>query len=72
MAIKTYRITCQCDLMAERILTMDVKANTERKAKIFAEEKWKKEGHFNIWIRSVELLNHTIVCKGNCPVCGKN
>lgn len=55
--IKKWLITCQCDLDANKILSTVVKANTERKAKIFAEEKWKKEGHFNIWIRKCEEVS---------------
>lgn len=61
--IKKWLVTCQCDLDANKILSTVVKANTERKAKIFAEEKWKKEGHFNIWIRKCEEVSFWEVIK---------
>lgn len=59
MAIKTYRVSCQCDLCADKILVTEVKANTKRKAIMKAEEKWKKDGHKYIWINSVEEIIQT-------------
>ena len=54
--IKKWKVSCQCDMMAERHLSIIVEANTARKAIMFAKEKWKKEGHFCIWIESVEQI----------------
>lgn len=46
MAIKTWIVTAEVDMDASRYDTVIVKANTERKAKILAEDAFKKRGHF--------------------------
>lgn len=43
-------------MCAEKVVTMTVKANTERKARKFAEEKLKKEGYFHIIIFSCKEI----------------
>lgn len=46
MAIKTWVVTAEVDMDASRHDTVTVKANTERKARIMAEDAFKKRGHF--------------------------
>jgi len=46
MAIKTWIVTAEVDMDASRHDTVTVKANTERKARIMAEDAFKKMGHF--------------------------
>lgn len=54
--IKTYNVTAELNMCAEKVVTMTVKANTERKARKFAEEKLKKEGYFHIIIFSCKEI----------------
>ena len=44
--IKTWECTAEINMDASRHVTVMVKANTERKAKLFATEKIKREGAF--------------------------
>ena len=46
MAIKEWIVTAEVDMDASRHDTVTVKANTERKARIMAEDAFKKRGHF--------------------------
>lgn len=46
MAIKKWIVTGQVNMDASRYDTVTVKANTERKARILAEEEFKKKGYF--------------------------
>ena len=50
--IKKWLVTCQCDYCTEKWISVIVAANTERKAKIKAEQLLEKEGHKSIWIIS--------------------
>ena len=50
--IKKWLVTCQCDYCAEVWISVIVEANTERKARIKAEQQLEKEGHKSIWIVS--------------------
>ena len=44
--MRRWRCTAEINMDASRHMTVEVRANTERKAKIFAEEKMKKNGAF--------------------------
>lgn len=46
MAIKTWIATAEVNMNASRHDTVIVKANTERKARIMAEEAFAKKGYF--------------------------
>lgn len=46
MAIKKWIVTAEVDMDASRHDTVTVKANTERKARIMAEDAFKKRGYF--------------------------
>lgn len=46
--MKTWRVTCEINMDASREATVEVRANTERKAKLFAEEKFKKLGYLYV------------------------
>lgn len=54
--IKTWKITAQVNMCREDVREVTVQANSERKARMFAEEKLKQEGCFCIWIEDVKKL----------------
>lgn len=54
--IKKWRVTAEINMDASRYKTVEVKANTERKAKILAEEKMKRDGAFYVTNMSVEQI----------------
>ena len=54
--IKRWRVTAEINMDASRYKTVEVKANTERKAKIIAEEKMKRDGAFYVTNMSVEQI----------------
>ena len=54
--IKRWRVTAEINMDASRYKTVEVKANTERKAKILAEDKMKREGAFYVTNMSVEQI----------------
>ena len=54
--IKRWRVTAEINMDASRYKTVEVKANTERKAKILAEGKMKREGAFYVTNMSVEQI----------------
>ena len=54
--MKKWRVTAEINMDASRYKTVEVKANTERKAKIFAEEKLKKEGAFFVTNMTIEKI----------------
>ena len=47
---KKWVVTCQCDYCADVRISVIVEANTEREARIKAEQLLEKEGHKSIWI----------------------
>lgn len=44
--VKVWECTAELNMCAEHIGKVTVKANTERKARIFAEKKFKDQGNF--------------------------
>ena len=54
--MRKWRVTAEINMDASRHKTVEVKANTERKAKILAEEKMKREGAFYVTNMSVEQI----------------
>ena len=54
--IKRWRVTAEINMDASRYTTVEVKANTERKAKFLAEEKMKRDGAFYVTNMSVEQI----------------
>lgn len=54
--IKRWRATAEINMDASRYKTVEVKANTERKAKILAEEKMKRDGAFYVTNMTVEEI----------------
>ena len=54
--MKKWRVTAEINMCAERYETVVVKANTERKARIFAEKEFKKNGAFFITNMTCELM----------------
>ena len=57
--IKTWKVTAELNMDASKKKSVIVKANTERKARKFAEEKFKAEGAFFVWQLRVEEINDT-------------
>ena len=55
--MKYWKVTAEINMCAEHYETVEVKANTERKARIFAEKEFKKNGAFFITNMSVEQIN---------------
>lgn len=53
MVIKEWIVTAEVDMDASRHDTVTVKANTERKARIMAEDAFKKRGHFFVTILEI-------------------
>lgn len=54
--IKHWRVTAEINMDASRYKTVEVRANTERKARILGEEKIKKEGAFFVTNVIVEQI----------------
>ncbi len=54
--IKKWKVTAECNMDASDYRTVVVKANTERKAQILAEEKLKKDGVFAVTNLRVEEI----------------
>lgn len=54
--MKTWKVTAELNMNASHYETVVVKANTERKARIFAEEAFKKNGAFFITNMTVKQL----------------
>ena len=54
--IKRWRVTAEINMDASRYKTVEVKANTERKAKILAEDKMKREGAFYVTNMRIEQI----------------
>lgn len=54
--IKSWEITAEVNMDASKMVSVKIKANTERKAVMFAKEKLKKDGYFQVLIRNVKLL----------------
>ena len=54
--IKRWRVTAEINMDASRYKTVEVKANTERKARILAEAKLKREGAFYVTNMSAEEI----------------
>ena len=54
--IKTWEITAEVNMDASKMVSVEIKANTERKAIMFVKEKLKKDGYFQVLIRNVKLL----------------
>ena len=55
--IKKWKVTAECNMDASDYRTVVVKANTERKAQILAEEKLKKDGGFAVTNLRVEEMS---------------
>lgn len=58
--MKKWKVTAELNMNAQNYQTIIVKANTERKAKIFAEEIFEKNGAFYITNVTVEQLNEEL------------
>ena len=54
--VKSWCVRCQVNLCAEKKVKVIVKANTERKARIFATDKLKKDGYFFVKVLSCEEI----------------
>lgn len=54
--IRKRRATAEINMDASRYKTVEVKANTERKARILAEEKLKKDGAFYVTNMRIEEI----------------
>jgi hypothetical protein len=54
--MKWWEVTAEINMDASRYATVKVRANTERKARIFAEEKMKREGAFFVTNMTVREL----------------
>lgn len=63
MAIKTWIATAEVDMDASRYDTVIVKANTERKARIMAEDAFKKKGHFFVTNLKIRQDMDTTLCE---------
>lgn len=55
--MKKWKVTAELNMDASHYETIFVKANTERKAKIFAEEQFKKNGAFYVTNIKAELVS---------------
>ena len=55
--IKKWKVSAECNMDASDYRTVVVKANTERKAQILAEEKLKKDGVFAVTNLRVEEIS---------------
>lgn len=54
--MKTWEVTAEINMDASHYKTVVVKANTERKARIFAEDAFKKNGAFFVTNMTVKQL----------------
>ena len=54
--MKKWKVTAEINMCANRYETVIVKANTERKARIFAEKEFKKNGAFFVTNMTCELM----------------
>lgn len=54
--MKTWEVTAELNMDASHYETVVVKANTERKARIFAEEAFKKNGAFFVTNMTVKQI----------------
>lgn len=54
--IKKWKVTAELNMNAQHYETVIVKANTERKAKMFAEKKFMKQGAFYVTNMTVEQI----------------
>ena len=54
--MKWWEVTAEINMDASNYVTVKIKANTERKARIFAEEKMKREGAFYVTNMTVKPL----------------
>lgn len=54
--IRKWRAIAEINMDASRYKTVEVKANTERKARILAEEKLKKDGAFYVTNMRIEEI----------------
>lgn len=54
--IKRWRVTAEINLDASKHKTVEVSANTERKARVLGEEKIKKEGAFFVTNTKIEQI----------------
>ena len=52
--MKQWKVTAELNMNARHYETILVKANTERKARLFAEEKFKKNGAFFVTNMTIE------------------
>ena len=59
--MKWWEVTAEINMDASRYATVQVRANTERKARIFAEEKMKREGAFFVTNMTVKELPDPLV-----------
>lgn len=55
--MKTWKATAELNMDASHYESVIVKANTERKARIFAEEQFKKNGAWFVTNMSIELMS---------------
>lgn len=58
--MKKWKVTAELNMNAQNYQSVIVKANTERKAKIFAEKAFEKNGAFYITNLTVEQLNEEL------------
>lgn len=54
--IRKWKATAEINMDASRYKTVEIKANTERKARILAEEKLKKDGAFYVTNMRIEEI----------------
>lgn len=60
--MKSWKVTAQLNMDASKESTIFVRANTERKARIFATESFKRAGAFHVTNMTVEeVKNHESV-----------
>ena len=57
--VRTWKVTAECNMDASDYRTVVVKANTERKAQIFAEQKLKQKGVFMITNLRLKEINES-------------
>ncbi len=55
--MKKWKVTAELNMDASHYEIVIVKANTERKARIFAEEQFKKNGAFFVTNMTLELMS---------------
>ena len=57
--IKEWLVKCEVNMDASKEVNIDVKANTERKAKIKAENECRNRGYFHVNIISCKEMEET-------------